>query len=235
MLANNETGAVQPVTEIARLLRARAAAEGAAAAPLLLCDASQAAGKVPVDVRALGADLLCLAGHKLGAPKGIGATFVRTGVALEPLLHGAGQEAGRRSGTDVVVLASAFGAACEAVGAGMVASSRRLASLRDRLARRLFRGCAPLGVAPVVHGPLSSRFAALASAGADAALGPLDGCLADAADSPTGLPSCLPQVTCGGCRWGASGLSLGGMSSPILLPRACRLSTLHSQAPSPGT
>lgn len=190
MLANNETGAVQPVAEIAERLRR------AGDKPLLFCDASQAAGKVPVDVRALGVDLLCLAGHKLGAPKGTGATFVRTGVVLEPLLHGAGQEGGRRSGTDNVVLAVAFGAAAEAAAATCIASARQLSTLRDALARNLFRRCTALGVTPVVHGPLGPRYSALARDADTAALAPLDGCLAEgAAQDVRALPSCLPQVS----------------------------------------
>ncbi len=105
MAANNEVGTMQPVAEIARLV---AELDGV----VLHTDAAQAIGKTPMTVDDLGVALLSIAGHKLYAPKGVGAMFVRRGVALEPLLHGAGHEAGRRAGTESVVLAAALGAAC---------------------------------------------------------------------------------------------------------------------------
>ena len=108
MHANNETGTVEPVAAVA------AAAHRAGA--LVHVDAAQSAGKLPVDVTALGADLLTLAGHKLYAPKGVGALYVRRGVELEPLIHGAGQESGRRAGTENVPYMVALGAACRIAG-----------------------------------------------------------------------------------------------------------------------
>jgi cysteine desulfurase len=105
MHANNEVGTLQPISEIARLARERG----------ILChtDAAQSAGKMPVAVDELGVDLLSLAGHKLYAPKGVGALYVRKDACLEPLIHGAGHESGRRAGTESILLDVALGAACE--------------------------------------------------------------------------------------------------------------------------
>jgi cysteine desulfurase len=125
MHANNEVGTIQPMTEIAELAHRHGA--------LLHVDAAQSAGKIPVDVRALGADLLTLAGHKLYAPKGIGALYVREGVALEPLIHGGGQEGGQRAGTENVPYAVGLGAACEIARRSLPQATRRLASLSERL------------------------------------------------------------------------------------------------------
>lgn len=105
MLANNETGTIQPVWELA----APCIASGA----LLHTDAAQAVGKVPVDVKAMGVDFLTIAGHKLYAPKGIGALYVRAGIDLPPITFGGGQERGLRAGTENVAFAVALGAACE--------------------------------------------------------------------------------------------------------------------------
>lgn len=104
MHANNETGTIQPIAEISAI----AHEDGA----LMHTDVAQSAGKIPVDVGALGVDLLTLAGHKLYAPKGVGALFSRRGVGIEPLIHGGGQEAGQRSGTESIVMAVALGTAC---------------------------------------------------------------------------------------------------------------------------
>ena len=124
MLANNETGVIQPVAEIAR----RAHAAGA----LVHCDAIQAAGKIPVDVPALGADLVSLSAHKLGGPQGVGALYVAEGIALAPLLRGGGQERGRRAGTENVPGIAGFGAAAAAAQSGL-AESARIAALRASL------------------------------------------------------------------------------------------------------
>jgi cysteine desulfurase len=105
MLANNETGVIQPVAEIARVCRERGIH--------VHCDGVQAAGKIDVDVEALGVDTLALSAHKLHAPKGIGALFVRRGLDLEPFLRGGAQERRRRAGTENVPLAAAFGVAAE--------------------------------------------------------------------------------------------------------------------------
>jgi cysteine desulfurase len=145
MLANNEVGTLQPVAELAAACRERGV--------LLHTDAAQAVGKVPVDVRRLGVDLLSVAGHKLYAPKGVGALFVRRGVAIEPLIRGAGHELGRRAGTESVLLAAGLGAACAIVHDELGGEGERLRRLRDRL-ERLLRARLP---ELVVHGHLEHR------------------------------------------------------------------------------
>jgi len=129
MHANNEVGTLQPIREIAAL------AHGCGA--LMHTDAAQSLGKVPVNVRDLDVDLLSIAGHKLYAPKGVGALYVRRGVALEPLLHGAGHEQGRRAGTENVPYIVGLGIACEVAAAGLTEATATLRSLRDRLWRQL--------------------------------------------------------------------------------------------------
>ncbi|MFB7285960.1 cysteine desulfurase family protein [Actinacidiphila glaucinigra] len=126
MAANNETGTLQPVAELAALARARGA--------LFHCDAAQAAGKVPLDVEGLGVDLLTVVGHKMYAPKGVAALYVRPGLRLEPLVYGGGQEGGLRAGTENVALAVALGAAAELAAAELAdGAGERAAALRDRL------------------------------------------------------------------------------------------------------
>ncbi len=125
MQANGETGSLQPVAEIARLAHARGA--------LMHVDAAQGAGKIRVDVGELGADLLSLAGHKMYAPKGVGALFVRRGVRLEPLIHGAGHETGRRAGTENVPYIVGLGEASRLAHEELAETSVRLKRLRDRL------------------------------------------------------------------------------------------------------
>src|SRR6266536_6574006 len=130
MLANNETGTIQPVTQIA----AAAHAHGA----VVHVDAAQAAGKTGIDVTALGADLLTVVGHKMYAPKGIAALYVRAGTALEPVIYGGGQERGLRAGTENVALIAALGAAAELAARDLAAGAEaRLAGLRDGLHTRL--------------------------------------------------------------------------------------------------
>ncbi len=126
MLANNETGALQPVTEAAALVHA--------AGGVLHVDAIQAFGKRPFGIDSLNADLLTLSAHKAGGPKGVGALVAAEGVlGLEPLLRGGGQELGRRAGTENVAGIAGFGAAARAAAAALEAGSRRLEGQRRRL------------------------------------------------------------------------------------------------------
>jgi len=127
MLANNEIGTIQPVAELA----ARAKARGA----LVHTDAVQAVGKMPVDVRALGVDLLSLSAHKFGGPKGAGALWIRRGVRLAPLLTGGRHERNRRAGTENVPAIVGLGAAAVAARAKLSTEPERLRGLRDRLER----------------------------------------------------------------------------------------------------
>ena len=122
MHANNEVGTIMPVESCAAVAREHGIP--------FHTDAAQSVGKVPTRVDDLGVDLLSIAGHKLHAPKGIGALYIRTGTALEPLVHGAGHEQGRRAGTESAMLAAALGEACRlAAGRSQMPGIRRL---RDR-------------------------------------------------------------------------------------------------------
>ena len=125
MLANNETGAVQPVAEIARIAHEAKA--------LLHTDAAQAFGKIPVDIRALGVDLLTISAHKIHGPKGCGALWVRRDVRFDPILHGGPHEFARRAGTENVPGIVGFAKAVELARAAMPEASPRMAALRDRL------------------------------------------------------------------------------------------------------
>lgn len=122
MLANNETGAIQPVHEIAAIAHARGA--------LLHCDAVQAAGKIPVSLAATGADFLTLSAHKIGGPAGVGALVMAAGAELAPLFRGGGQERYRRAGTENLAGIAGFAAAAAAADAAEYA---RVRDLRDRL------------------------------------------------------------------------------------------------------
>ena len=129
MLANNETGTIQPVREIAAIARSRGA--------LLHIDAAQAAGKIPVEVERLGADFLTLAGHKFYAPKGIGVLYVRRGTPFSPLMAGGGQEGGRRPGTENVPSIAALGTAARLARITLRKETARTEKLRERLIRKL--------------------------------------------------------------------------------------------------
>ncbi len=127
MHANNEVGTIQPIAEVSRIARAHGI--------LLHTDAAQSVGKIATDVNALGVDLLTVAGHKVYAPKGVGALYVRRGTPLEPLIHGAGHEGDRRAGTESALLAVGLGAACQL--ARNLAPVQGVRVLRDRFWQRL--------------------------------------------------------------------------------------------------
>lgn len=127
--ANNEIGTLQPIREIAQVCQAHQV--------LLHTDAAQSIGKVRTLVDELNIDLLSIAGHKVYAPKGVGALFVRRGVALEPVLHGAGHEGGVRAGTENVPYLVALGRAMTLATRGLDENSQRMSDLRDRLLRLL--------------------------------------------------------------------------------------------------
>jgi cysteine desulfurase len=129
MHANNETGTLQPLREIAEIAHRHGA--------LLHTDAAQSVGKIPTLVNELGVDLLTIAGHKLYAPKGIGALYARRGLQLEPVIYGGGQESGRRAGTENVAYMVALGTACALAYAQLPESAARLRNLRDGLQSRL--------------------------------------------------------------------------------------------------
>ncbi|OCK59383.1 cysteine desulfurase family protein [Bradyrhizobium sp. LMTR 3] len=130
MLANNETGAIQPVGEVADIVHE--------AGGLLHVDAIQAFGKIPFDIKSIRADLITLSAHKIGGPKGVGALVLAEEVqGLEPLLRGGGQELGRRAGTENVAGIAAFGAATKAAMAELPASAIRQQDLRERLEKGL--------------------------------------------------------------------------------------------------
>ncbi len=129
MHSNNETGVLQPVAELTELAHANSA--------VLHTDAAQSIGKVPVRVRELGVDLLSLAGHKLYAPKGVGALYVKRGTPLVPFVLGASHERGLRPGTENVAAVVGLGAACEAVGRDLETAAARMRALRDSLWDRL--------------------------------------------------------------------------------------------------
>lgn len=129
MHSNNETGVLQPIADIAGLVRAVGA--------ILHTDAAQSVGKVPLKVRELGVDLLSVAGHKLYAPKGIGALYVRRGTPIVPFTLGAGHERGLRPGTENVAAIVGLGQACEIAGSDMETVAARVTALRDDLWQRL--------------------------------------------------------------------------------------------------
>lgn len=145
MLAQNETGVIQPVAEIAAMAHAVGAA--------MHVDAAQAVGKIPVDVAALGADFLTVAGHKLYAPKGVGALFVRQGMDLPPYLLGGGQEGGRRSGTENVALIVGLGEACAMALEDVAEEGAR----QRKIGAAIEAGLAGLGIAMRIHGQGAER------------------------------------------------------------------------------
>jgi cysteine desulfurase len=145
MLANNETGVIQPVADVA----ARAAKRGMR----VHCDAVQAAGKIPIDVNALGADYVVISAHKLAGPKGVGALIVRGGAPIEPLLRGSGHERGLRGGTENLPGIVGFGLAAELAARDLDEERTRLLALRARLEAGLHMAAADV----VIHGDRAPR------------------------------------------------------------------------------
>jgi cysteine desulfurase len=132
MHANNEVGAIQPIQAVADIAHGRGIP--------VHTDAAQSLGKIRVNVDELGVDLLSIAGHKLYAPKGVGALFVRRGIQLEPFMHGAGHEGGRRAGTENTPYLVGLGKACVLVTEKLQESHNRLQELRDLLWNLLQEG-----------------------------------------------------------------------------------------------
>ncbi len=144
MFANNETGVVQPVAEVAAIAHAHGA--------LVHTDAVQAAGRLPIDMAALGVDMLSLSAHKIGGPQGVGALLLAGDVPLAPLIRGGGQERRRRAGTENAAAIAGFGLAAE-LARGDLGAVPAIAELRDILEQRI-RAVAP---AAVVHGAAARR------------------------------------------------------------------------------
>ena len=145
MWANNETGVLFPIAEIAEIVKA--------AGGVLHTDGVQAVGKVPVDMKQVPVDLLSIAGHKLHAPKGIGALYVRRGTKLKPFLLGGHQEGGRRGGTENVPYIVGLGRACELAQAALADEMTRVKELRDRLEAGILASCPD----SIVNGDTDSR------------------------------------------------------------------------------
>jgi cysteine desulfurase len=160
MHANNEIGVVQPIREIAELCRGRGV--------LVHTDAAQSVGKISARVDDLGVDLLTVAGHKIYAPKGVGALYVRRDVQLEPLLHGAGHESGMRAGTENVASLVGLGRAASLAEKHLLEAGDRMTMLRDRLLEKLREAVGPeLSVngerAPRLPNTLSVNFPGVAA------------------------------------------------------------------------
>ncbi len=183
MLANNETGILQPVAEAGELCRARGVR--------LLCDAVAAIGKVPVDVGALRCDFLSLSAHKLYAPKGVGVLYIRSGVPLPPFIVGCGQQCGMRGGTENTAGVAALGVAFERLAAGAF-DPRAVERLREVLWKRLreLRPDVQLnGEGPRLPNTLSVAFPGVDAAALQARLAELDVSVAAGAAASNGAVS----------------------------------------------
>lgn len=132
MHANNETGTLQPIKAISEVAKEYSIP--------FHTDAAQAVGKIDVDVKKLGVDFMSIAGHKLYGPKGVGALYIKEGMELTPLIHGAGQEMGKRAGTENVIMAAGLGAACRVANEGLAGDIKEIKVLRDFLQELLFNG-----------------------------------------------------------------------------------------------
>ncbi len=157
-MANNETGVLQPVADVAREAREHGLA--------VHTDAVQAAGRVPIDMRALGIDYLTLSAHKLGGPKGVGALVIREGASLPAFIAGGGQERRRRAGTENVAAIAGFGAAADAARSGL-AEMERVRALRDQLENQV-RAITPEAVVIAAEAPRLPNTTSLALPGASA-------------------------------------------------------------------
>jgi cysteine desulfurase len=164
MHANNEVGSISPLPSLAD-----AAHEAGA---VLHSDAVQTLGRVPVDVTSLGADLMTFSAHKIYGPKGIGALYLRSGVPMDPLLHGGGQERGRRPGTENVAFAVGFAAAVELALESREEEAKRLCVLRDTL-QQMIGEAVPEGV--LVNGHPSARLPHILNISFDAGRMPMEG------------------------------------------------------------
>lgn len=143
MMVNNETGGVTDIAGIAKMLKA----EGSKA--LLHTDAVQGFMKLPFSAKKLGADMISISGHKIHAPKGIGALYIKTGVKIKPLIHGGAQESGLRAGTEAMPQIAAFGKAAEIAFAGMKENCEKIAKLRESAASAI---CAEMPEAVIIGG-----------------------------------------------------------------------------------
>ena len=143
MMVNNETGGVTDIAGIAKMLKA----EGSKA--LLHTDAVQGFMKLPFSAKKLGADMISISGHKIHAPKGIGALYIKTGVKIKPLIHGGAQESGLRAGTEAMPQIAAFGKAAEIAFAGMKENCEKIAKLRESAASAV---CAEMPEAVIIGG-----------------------------------------------------------------------------------
>ncbi len=129
MYANNEVGTIQPIKELAAIAHEHGA--------VFHTDAVQAVGKVPIDVKDLGVDLLSISSHKINGPKGVGALYIRQGLKVDPIIHGGGQESLLRSGTENVHSIVGFGKACEIAGKRLPVYQQQVSKLRDYLIKRV--------------------------------------------------------------------------------------------------
>jgi cysteine desulfurase len=221
MHANNETGVVQPVAEIGAVTRE--------VGVLLHTDAAQSVGKIPVNVQELQVDFLTVAGHKCYAPKGVGALYVRQGMGFTPLLHGGGQEGGRRSGTENVPYIVALGEACRLARQRLPEDRAHFQELRDRLHRLLREGYPDL----VLNGhdterlpnTLNISFPGLSGRAILSGIWNLEASVGAACHGDEELPS--PVLTAMGvsaeAALGAVRLSVGRATTPAAVEEAAQL------------